>query len=119
MLGSFHGWLARGGCLGRPPQLLGRARRHLLLVAVVGALLAGCDGIGSTAEGTAEPLGNQAVYARIDSLGSCPALQRELDAARSNAERVQRVEAGDRLLDIALAYAKYADERLREIGCYD
>lgn len=69
--------------------------------------------------GAAERPGNQGVYDRIDSLESCPALQHELDAANNNAERVKRVEAGDRLLDIALAYAKYADERLREIGCYD
>ena len=69
--------------------------------------------------GAAERPGHQGGYARIDSLESCPALQHELDATKNNAERVQREEAGDRLLDMALAYANYADERLREIGCYD
>jgi hypothetical protein len=66
--------------------------------------------------GAGERIGNPSVYERIDRLSDCEALQKAFDTAMDNAEARQ---PGDRLRTISLAYAEYADDRMRDLGCYD
>ena len=98
--------------------------------AIMGAiLLAACGGEGgesraaggSTAnesaasESSAGP-GEPAVYERIAASADCAGLQSEFDIAMDSAERRQ---PGDSLREVSISYAKAADERMREVGCYD
>lgn len=60
-------------------------------------------------------IGSAAVYERIETSTDCVALQREFDIAMEN---VERREVGDPLRDVSFSYAKAADNRMDEIGCY-
>lgn len=85
--------------------------------------LAGCGSTTSsdttttygTIENNERTTGNPEVYARIASLTSCTALQREFDIAMDNAEAR---ESGDPYRDLSLSYANAANTRMQEIGCY-
>lgn len=64
--------------------------------------------------------GSADVYARIESSTDCGALQRDFDTAEANHQR--EVRAGPerrRFQEITLSYMTAADDRMREIGCYD
>lgn len=89
-------------------------------------LIAAVAGCGNTTNSDSSPIdtaiennerttGNPDVYARIDSLTSCTALQREFDVAMDNAEAR---EPGDPARDLSLSYASAANTRMREVGCY-
>lgn len=58
--------------------------------------------------------GNPEVYARIQSLSDCAALQSEFDQAESNLQ-----EPGTPQYRWGLGYMKASDDRMREIGCYE
>ena len=61
--------------------------------------------------------GDPAVYARIDKLTDCFALQREFDTAE--ATEVRESEAGHtEQAGWATAYKSAADQRMRQIGCF-
>lgn len=79
------------------------------LIAALALLLVAC------ADPPPEQLGNPEVYTRIDTTSDCPTLQREFDVAMTNAEAR---EPGNEQRKISLAYAKAADARLKEVGCY-
>lgn len=76
--------------------------------------VAGC-GSTTTPDDNTRTTGNPTVYARIESSTSCIALQREFDTAMDNAEAR---EPGDPHRDLSLSYARAADNRMQEIGCY-
>lgn len=59
--------------------------------------------------------GNVAVYDRIDGLTSCTELQQEFNTAMDDVERRQ---PGGKVRAVSLAYAEYADDRMKEVGCY-
>jgi hypothetical protein len=59
--------------------------------------------------------GDPAVWERIEQGTDCAALQEEFDQAMDNAERR---EPGDPLRELSLSYAKAADQRMKDIGCY-
>ncbi|HWC11810.1 MAG TPA: hypothetical protein VG455_11360, partial [Acidimicrobiales bacterium] len=65
--------------------------------------------------GADEKPGNPDVYRRIEATTDCAVLQAEFELAMDHAERRQ---PGDPLRKVSLAYAKAADERLGEVGCY-
>lgn len=62
---------------------------------------------------TARP-GSPAVYERIAALNDCTALQRELEIALGNYDPKNAPTSASP----QLSYAKAADDRMREIGCY-
>lgn len=76
--------------------------------------LVGC-GSDPAIENNERSTGNPAVYARIESSTNCTKLQREFDTAMDNAEAR---EPGDPYRDLSLSYARAADNRMEEIGCY-
>ena len=92
-----------------------RTRLTVALALVASALivLAGC-GTTSDSSDTERP-GSPAVWARIENGTDCAALQSEFDTAMDNAETR---EPGDPYRDLSLDYAKAADDRMDEIGCY-
>ncbi len=75
-------------------------------------LVVGC---GGNASEEAERPGEPSVYSRIESETDCAALQEEFDQAMENAEAR---EPDDSLREVSLSYAKVADERMNEVGCY-
>ena len=85
-------------------------RHRIAALLIVPLLLAAC------ATDEKPRVGNQAVYDRIDALTTCDELQTEFDTAMDNVERRQ---PGDPLRDVSLAYATYADARMRAGGCFD
>lgn len=91
----------------------------LLASAFVVLTLAGCGGSDPASDpatfDNARTTGNPAVFSRIESSTSCTALQREFDTAMDNAEAR---ESGDPVRDISLSYARAADNRMKEVGCY-
>lgn len=62
-----------------------------------------------------ERIGSPEVYARIEAITDCEALQREFDGAMTNAEARQH---GDPLRKVSIAYADAAEDRMEKIGCY-
>lgn len=88
------------------------------------AVLAIGTGCASTDDHTIPPevsknssstLGDPAVYARIDSMTSCTALQRQFDVAGDNTDKLQ---AQGLDADVPLSYMRAAHTRMREVGCY-
>jgi hypothetical protein len=80
-------------------------------VALVTALgLAACGGTG-------EKPGSPAVYAEIDRLTDCSALQEKFDIADAN-HTIDVDRGSNALARIDTSYMKAADARMREIGCY-
>ncbi len=59
--------------------------------------------------------GNPDVYARIQSLNDCAALQNEFDQAEQN---LSAQEPGTPQYRWGLGYMKASDDRMKEIGCY-
>jgi|RhiMethySRZTD1v2_1073278.scaffolds.fasta_scaffold1464910_2 hypothetical protein len=84
----------------------------LALVAFALIVLAGCG--GDSSDPATRP-GSPAVWARIENGTDCAALQSEFDTAMDNAEAR---ESGDPYRDLSLDYAKAADDRMEEVGCY-
>lgn len=60
--------------------------------------------------------GDPGVYARIEALTDCRALQREFNIAMNNTEARN---PSDPMHAVSLSYADAADERMSEIGCYE
>ena len=90
-------------------------RRLIVLVVLTGGLVAGCGNDSTAVDNNERETGNPAVFSRIESSTSCTALQREFDTAMDNAEAR---ESGDPLRNISLSYARAADNRMQEVGCY-
>lgn len=76
-------------------------------------VFAGCT--ATPAAAPPSPVGNPAVYERINSLTDCADLQVEFDTAEA---AHQRAEAGSIDADIAVAYMKAADTQMVKAGCY-
>jgi hypothetical protein len=74
----------------------------------VALVASGCDAVDS------KP-GNPAVYDRIAAETDCDELQAEFDTAMDNHDRVA---AGSEQASWSLGYAKAADARMNELGCY-
>lgn len=87
---------------------------RLFTICLLALTFAGCGGT-TTSDDNERTTGNPAVYARIESSTSCTELQREFDIAMDNAEAR---EPGDPHRDLSLSYARAADNRMQEIGCY-
>lgn len=66
--------------------------------------------------GDGDQPGQSAVYERIAALTDCAELQSEFDRASANNGRE---EAGSTGFEITLSYMQAADDRMREVGCYD
>lgn len=76
-------------------------------------VFAGCT--ATPAAAPPSPVGNPAVYERINSLTDCADLQAEFDTAYA---AHYRAEAGSPDADIALDYMKAADTQMVKAGCY-
>ena len=63
-------------------------------------------------DGPGEPL----VYESIAALEDCGELQAAFDTAADNNDRE---DPGSDRFEVTLSYMDYADERLRELGCYE
>ena len=83
--------------------------KGLLAVAIVVVVLGGGVLLGFTQGGRP---GSPDVYARMDAEMDCAVLQAEFDQASYNHDHI----ASNK--DASLAYMEYADERMREVGCY-
>lgn len=90
-----------------------RGTLALTLAAFALIVLAGCG--TNSSENNERTKGSPAVWARIENGTNCNALQREFDIAMDNAEAR---ESGHALRDLSLSYARAADNRMEEIGCY-
>ena len=88
--------------------------RVKLALAVGGAVVVvGLIALGSLSE-SSKP-GNPAVYDRINSETDCDTLQAEFNQAMTNHDALP---SGDSRRDWALGYAKAADSRMNDLGCY-
>lgn len=83
-------------------------------VALLTSLLLATTACGGGSDADPQP-GNPAVYERIESMTDCDELQGEFDIAMDN---VERYPAGADQRKAPMAYAKAADERMRNVGCY-
>jgi len=85
-------------------------RRLAVVLALLGAACGDDD--------TGDPLNDAVpqVVERIESLTDCAELQAEFDTASASNERA---EPGTTEHRRSLAYMQVADDRLRELGCYD
>lgn len=100
-----------------PAGLHRRSRIATLLIASAVIALVGCGSSTSDvdADNNVRTTGNPAVYQRIETSTSCVDLQREFDIAMDNAEARN---PGDSHRDLSLSYARAADNRMDELGCY-
>lgn len=91
--------------------------RLLSVCLVVSVLATACGSTGSTDSGVTDNTrtGNTAVYDRIDAMTDCTELQEQFDIAMDNADAR---EPGDPHRDLSLSYARAADNRMSELGCY-
>lgn len=91
--------------------------KALLATLGLAAVLTGCSGTSSdpAVENNERTTGNPAVIARIENSTSCTGLQREFNTAMDNAEARQ---PGDPMRDLSMTYARAADNRMEEVGCY-
>ena len=90
--------------------MIKKIRNHisLLLTLALFIVAIGCS------SAPAERPGNPEVYSRIESLTDCKALQAEFNTAMDWHDRESTIERKK----MRLAYAKAADKRLSDIGCY-
>lgn len=87
---------------------------RLFTICLLVLTISGCGGT-KTSDDNVRTTGNPAVYARIEASTSCTELQREFDIAMDTAEAR---EPGDPHRDLSLSYARAADNRMEELGCY-
>lgn len=94
--------------------------RGFIVSTLLVVTLAGCgadtDSSDPATDNNEHSVGSPAVWARIENGTNCTALQREFDIAMDNAEAR---ESGDPFRDLSLMYANAANDRMKEIDCYD